>query len=149
MSRLVVVAALVAACNAPDQGAQTLPAGDVASFAADIQPIMTDSCASLDCHGDPGRPLRLYAERGLRLEAALRDTPITQEEIAHNVGAFLGVSPGAVADHLALLKPLAIDAGGMEHLGGDLWSSPEHPHYAAIRGWLEHQQVAEPSRSGR
>lgn len=139
MIRAVAAALVVAGCAAPEQGSEALPAGDVASFTSQVQPIVTDGCASLDCHGDPGRPLRLYAERGLRLTAALRDTPITGEEIEHNVAAFVGVSPGAVDDHLALLKPLAVEAGGMEHLGGDLWSSTDDPGYAAIFGWLEQQ----------
>jgi hypothetical protein len=120
----------------PGPGSEPVPAGDIASFAATVQPVVTDSCASLDCHGAPGRPLRLYAERGLRHTAALRDTPITDAEVADNVAAFIGVSPGEVVDHLALRKPLAIGAGGMEHIGGDLWSSTADPSYAALRAWL-------------
>lgn len=136
MMRLIALGAALVACNPPQQGSEPLPATDAAGFEAGVQPVITETCGSLDCHGDPGRPLRLYAERGLRLSAALRNTDITAEEIELNAAAFIGVSPGAVDDHLGLLKPLATSAGGMEHLGGDLWSSTDHADYAAIRDWL-------------
>lgn len=136
MSRWLLTAAALVACDTPQQGVEPLPVADVAGFEAAVQPVVTETCGSLDCHGDPGRPLRLYAERGLRLTRELRDQPITAAELELNAAAFIGVSPGAVDDHLALLKPLAIGAGGMEHIGGELWSSTADPDYAAIRAWL-------------
>jgi hypothetical protein len=139
VTRVALTALVVlAACTGPEPGIEPMATGDVDSFAASVQPIVTDTCASLDCHGAPGRPLRLYAERGLRLTRELRDQPITAEEVEHNAAAFLGVSPGITPDeHLAVLKPLAVEAGGMEHLGGDLWDSMDDPNCAAVREWLQ------------
>lgn len=133
---ITLVALATAGCANTDQIGEPLPAGDLASFEATVQPMATDSCGTLDCHGVPGRPLRIYAERGLRLSADLRGEPITEGEISLNAEAFLAVSPGLVDDHLALLKPLAIAAGGMEHVGRDLWDSTDHPDYAALHAWL-------------
>jgi hypothetical protein len=129
---------LLFGCSRYDQGTEPMVDRDFNRYASEIQPIVTDTCASLDCHGNAGMPLRLYAERGLRLDRDLRDTPITTEELVANIGAFAGISVGAatVDDDLSLRKPLAESAGGLHHLGGDLWTSTSDIDYQSLRSWL-------------
>lgn len=136
---LGIAAALMPACTDYDESEQVLTLGDMESYGRLVQPYVGLRCGSLDCHGDSGRPLRIYAEDGLRLRADLREADITEEEIRRNVEAFAGVSPEAATpdEHLALLKGLAVSAGGYAHLGGDVWASTGDPGYRCIRLWLE------------
>jgi hypothetical protein len=128
---LLVCAALLAPACAPEQGAVDLPVRDQARFEAEIQPIVGSGCGSLDCHGDSGRPLRLYARYGRRADAALRDSELTAAELADNVAAFAGLP-----DDRLLGKPLAVDGGGMHHEGGDLWPDRDAPEYRCLEAWL-------------
>ena len=62
------LSALLSGCQTPDPDLTTElpPPGDIAPF----EPLglaMGPSCGSLDCHGQPGRNLRIYYSRGLRL----------------------------------------------------------------------------------
>lgn len=127
----LLVAAL-AACEVDDQGEIVLPDRDAATFAADVQPFLGSGCGSLDCHGDPGRPLRLYAVHGLRTSAALRGEEITDDELTANVAA-LAAQP---VERL-LGKPLALATGGMKHLGGDRWADSGVAEYRCFAAWLD------------
>jgi len=119
------------ACAVDPQEELPLPELDLDGY-ADVQSFVGPGCASLDCHGDPGRPLRLYALYGLRASRDLRGLPITMEELDRNLAAFSAQPP----DRL-LGKPLALDAGGMKHVGGDRWASPDSPEYLCMQAWLE------------
>ena len=102
-------------------------------------------CGSLDCHGQSGRPLRLFHHDGLRL--ADDDAPgggaTTPDEHAANLRAVVGLEPEGVrprrrgrgrgAERLTLVRK----ALGLEsHKGG----APLAPRGAAgdvcIRSWL-------------
>ena len=100
--------------------------------------IVKRRCATLDCHGDPGRPLRIYSETGLRALGRDRALPLDAAEIAANVESIVAVDPGAPdADHHRLvLEPLAPSAGGMHHVGGDVWLDRSDPGYVCLREWL-------------
>ena len=132
----VVTAMLGSACGY-DQGTDSLERFDPDVYARDVQPIFEARCATLDCHGDPGRPLRLFAETGLRMRDDLRDLPITADELLANVGAAEGVDPGAQpARSLILRKPLAEAAGGVQHEGGDLWLDRNEAQVVCVEAWL-------------
>lgn len=121
------------------QGEVALPEPDVDAYAEHVHPFAERACGSLDCHGDPGRPLRLYAEEiGLRARDELRGTPLTDAELRSNALALVGIDPwpASLDDHLALRKPLRVGAGGVEHEGDDLWLDRADPAYACLRGWL-------------
>lgn len=135
---LLMAAALMPACTEYDKSEQILTLGDAESYGRLVQPYVGLRCGSLDCHGDSGRPLRIYAEDGLRLRADLREADITEAEISRNVEAFAGVSPDTATteEHLVLLKGLAVAAGGYAHLGGDVWASTGDPGYRCLFLWL-------------
>ena len=134
----LVLAALAApACTGDDPGETPAPSGDVASYTRDLHPLLEASCATLDCHGDRGRALRLYSEIGLRAEGLSRDAGQTDPELAANVASLLAVDPGAAPTrHLALLKPLSKAEGGVAHVGPKLWLNKDDPGYLCLLGWL-------------
>lgn len=157
MAALVKTIALAAsllgvACSIDSQGEVSLPPVGSASF-TDIQTFVGSGCGSLDCHGDPGRPLRIYSVYGLRLTVDLRTqstipasapNPITTGEMARNSTSFAAFSLDLPIDqHRALAKPLSEEAGGMAHKGGDLWPSKEAPEYLCLRAWLDGAQDAD------
>lgn len=101
-------------------------------FKSAVSPFMEKRCGALDCHGQIGRPLRLYSQFGLRMKAGpngTRDTsPTTDAELTENYFAVIGIEPedisdsllsqGAYNDFLLLKKPLSIEGGGVRHKGG-------------------------------
>ena len=138
----VVLAALAAAgvgCAFEDQKQlQVAARGEQGNFATYVQPVLATSCASLDCHGMAGRPLRLYAKHGLRMDAALRGQEASEAELSANIASIAALDPDAssLEDNLLLLKPLAVKAGGMHHVGGDLWANQADPAYRCLHAWL-------------
>jgi hypothetical protein len=137
---LLAAAALAAGCGAGDDSATiTLPDyGTVSDFTAYVQPVLAAGCASLDCHGDPGRPLRLYSPNGLRQLDELRGEDESESEMTANMLSIAGLDPEAeqIEDHLLLLKPLAVAAGGFHHVGGDLWADESEPAYRCLHSWF-------------
>lgn len=139
LRRALACVAVLAGCAGPSATeTDPLPMADAAYYEAHVQVVVGYGCGSLDCHGDPGRPLRLYARDGLRLRAELRGEELTAEEAALNAQAFLGIdpAPSAIDAHVALLKPLAEAAGGLPHVGGDVWESRDDDAYRCVYGWL-------------
>ena len=98
----------------------TGPAYD--AFVADVQPILTSKCSYGSCHGSSQSDLYLTCG----------DTP---EQLQHN---FI-VTQSFVADPSdrseLLLRPLAVGAGGVNHSGGDIWSSTKDSEFATLREW--------------
>lgn len=129
---------------APEQEQVPLPELNATFYQDHVHPIARFSCASLECHGVDGRALRLYAEDGLRAQAALRGQDLSADEVAANVAAFAGIDPmlagvpELVSAHIALTKPLNVDAGGLSHVSGDVevWADTNDPAYRCMRGWL-------------
>src|SRR6185503_19483134 len=72
---LVVVLVLAAACDRSAAATHALRALDADAYTSEIHPLVEAKCASLDCHGAPGRPLRVYSEIGLRIRDDLRPDP--------------------------------------------------------------------------
>lgn len=131
----------ISACTTIDRGAHPLDIPDETAYSRWVHPYVELRCGSLDCHGDKGRPFRLYGGGGLRLRAELRGTFVAPEEIMANVRSFAGISPdiARVSEHRALLAGLAVYAGGLSHVGGDVWDSTNAPGYRCIFAWLEGQ----------
>jgi hypothetical protein len=100
----------------------------------DVHPIFEGRCATLDCHGSFDRPLRMFAETGLRASDPLRGKPITLDELGSNVAAATAVddAPVAADDSIILQKPL----GMMKHTGGTVWTTPDDVEAVCVRGWL-------------
>lgn len=94
------VLALLCACVAAVLGcSESLPEAPADLPDEKLFPLVLDAverrCATLDCHGSPGRNLRLYTGSGLRL--ASEDVPgngsTTAEEYAASYWAVVGLEP--------------------------------------------------------
>lgn len=117
-----------------------------------VSEMMENRCGNLDCHGQVGRPLRLYSATGLRLQTAsdgkLRDDrPTTPEERSENYWSVVGLEPEAISDCVRtqgqyvdfqlLLKPLDDSGRGIRHKGGPvLRASANDPGWNCLFGWL-------------
>ena len=121
------------ACSSPDATKiSQIALPDRTEFKTAVSPFLEKRCGALDCHGQIGRPLRLYSQFGLRLKRGAngaRDTsPTTEAELTANYFATVGLEPedisdslvsqGAFNDFLLLKKPLSIEGGGVRHKGG-------------------------------
>jgi len=96
--RYLAFASIVVAfgCTAPDPNATTElpPPRDVTSFRA-LDGALGPSCGSLDCHGQPGRNLRIYDVTGLRLSKDdISGVGVTTDaEILATYRSFVGLEP--------------------------------------------------------
>ncbi len=148
--RLVTAVActLVAACLAQPEEQQTLlfdgARPDRASFDAPST-YLERHCGTLDCHGQPGRPLRVYTQFGMRLspDDVPGGRPRTDDELAANYVSVIGLEPeimglvatehGAEPERLMLIrKPL----GTERHKGGKIFSDQSDPGYLCLTSWL-------------
>lgn len=126
-----------------------LPNRDQFMEAGGVSEFMEQRCGALDCHGQIGRPLRLYSARGLRMkdgEGGARDiSGTTNAERLANYFSVVGLEPeditssrlseGAYTDFLLLKKPLGIDQGGVRHKGGSVLRSTD-PGFDCIALWI-------------
>lgn len=129
---------LLLACLEPSE--QALSVHDMEAFEEQVQPVLAEGCANPSCHGDPERPLELYATHFHRMDPSMlhRDLPLDEQELRANALRVLSVGLGLEpAQSPALRKPLAVDAGGQEHVGGELFGDTGAVDYRALRGWLE------------
>lgn len=127
------------ACSV-DNGIAELALPDKDQFITqNVSLFMEKRCGALDCHGQIGRPLRIFSQNGLRKNdgpKGARDVTVTtMEERVANYYSVVGLEPeeisnsrvseGAFDDFLLLKKPLGIDQGGVRHKGGSVLRSTD------------------------
>ncbi|MBK6916974.1 MAG: hypothetical protein IPH07_06205 [Deltaproteobacteria bacterium] len=106
----------------PFLGSATGPAFD--AFVKDVQPILGARCSYGSCHGSTQSDLYLTCGQ-------------TPEQQQHNfIVAQSFVSTETDRSEL-LLRPLAPNAGGVDHSGGDIWNSASDAEFARLRKWSE------------
>jgi hypothetical protein len=124
----------------------TILAPNQSQFQQFVSPVLERRCATLDCHGEVGRPLRLYSARGLRLPSEAGLIPgvgaTTLEESTANYRAVIGLEPEAITrvvagvavprDLLLLKKPLMLEG----HKGGQVIASSNDAAELCIVSWL-------------
>ena len=113
-------------------------------YRCQVQPLVTKSCAFMDCHGNDERPLRIYAEQRYRINPDWIDyeDAITEAELAANLRVMAGFVEGAAgAGSLLTEKPLDARFGGRYHRGRDLYGvddvflSREDEDYKTLRSF--------------
>ncbi len=123
----------------------TILAPDQKEFTT-VSPVFERRCATLDCHGQVGRPLRIYSGRGLRLPNDAGNVPgsgdTTPDEITANYDAVIGLEPEEMSRVVAgedpprtlliLAKPLMLQA----HKGGPALAPENDPGETCITSWL-------------
>jgi len=131
---------LTTGCGQVDPGEQeTIGQLDQAVFETTIQPILdARGCSQAGCHyrdknnpnsGGPGGSLRIFDCSGSSCSA---------EQLLANHDSAAGMANMANPTTSKLLtKPLALSAGGVQHLGGDIFFSTADADYLAILGWIQ------------
>ena len=149
MKRLIVLAAVLfgtAGClDDADQRVQFIcPSQEV--YASFVSPMMERRCGTLDCHGTPFRPMRLYGELGLRHPAEVNRTggnDTTPLELAANYSSVCNIEPEKISEVAAdpggqsVNKLLLVrKARGQEsHKGGKVFD-PFDDSDKCVVGWL-------------
>jgi hypothetical protein len=148
---LLLLAAVAVACDAnlnyADGGIRvtTIAAPDQTEFAT-VSPVFERRCGTLDCHGQVGRPLRIYSGLGLRLPNDAGNVPgigaTTPDEITTNYRCIIGLEPEEMTrvvdlidpprTLLILAKPLMLEA----HKGGPAMAPTNDPAETCITSWL-------------
>ncbi|HTN42936.1 MAG TPA: hypothetical protein VMN77_03975 [Nitrospiria bacterium] len=119
-----------------DSGAGSL---DYDEFKANIQPVFDSrGCSNSNCHyrdknnpnsGGPGGSLRIFN---------CKTDPCTEDQFRANFDSASGMTDIAnPAGSKLLLKPLAVSAGGIQHLGGDIFPNTSDPDYLTILSWIQ------------
>ncbi|HEY1959939.1 MAG TPA: hypothetical protein VGH28_30230 [Polyangiaceae bacterium] len=148
---LVSIMSSTSACidfNEPDGGvrATTILAPDQTAFQT-VSPVFERRCGTLDCHGQEGRPLRIYSGLGLRLPNDAGNFPgttaTTPDEITTNYRTVIGLEPEEMTrviagedvprDLLILKKPLMLEA----HKGGPAFAPSGDPGETCITSWID------------
>lgn len=146
------------ACGYDPNAVTELSLPDYELFKNEVHPYLNRQCGTLDCHGQPGRPLRIYGQMGLRLfdpQARLipgRDIATTEEEFRASFESVIGLEPEAtrrvVAGNqtpetlLLLRKPSGelptanADSGEGERHKGGLVTASNGPGYRCVLQWL-------------
>ncbi len=159
-----VAVSLGSACSSFDQNAVTeVPSPDFGQFAtpssigadggatAGVSALLEKRCGTLDCHGQMGRPLRIFGIFGLRLisqDAANvpGQQPTTQTEYVANYQSVIGLQPELMTEVvqgnspptslLLLRKPLQLE----RHKGGAVINQGDDA-YTCLTSWLAGQTV--------
>lgn len=139
--------AVAASCADDLTATETFACPSEEVFIESVSPFLERRCGTLDCHGAPTRPARLYGQLGLRHPLESNRTgdlaaPTTDLERADNYAAMCNVEPEAIAkaveDFGQSAEELVIvrKARGVEsHKGGKVVNEQDAGD-RCILGWL-------------
>lgn len=156
LGALMTCGAALVACSGVDSTAVSdVTCPPLATF-QQVSPVLEQRCGTLDCHGQIGRPLRIYSQYGLRSEMSgqVPDAsnyfpgddalPTTPYEIQDNWASVCGLQPEIIAavyasggtnpnaHQLTLVrKPLLEE----KHKGGQVFFD-DSPGNECIQTWL-------------
>ena len=129
---IVAIAVTLGACREPDE-----------PFRDRVAPVLAARCAAAVCHGVT--PAERASGVKLPEESFLLDVDDTGNLAdLDQAAAALRHIANSVEDPAfssALRKPLPHAWGGVDHQGGDNFTSPADPGYVAIRDWIEELQT--------
>jgi hypothetical protein len=154
----LALAVLVSPCGScaavpdPEQAALASPPDRGQFIEGGVNDFMERRCGTLDCHGQIGRPLRIYSAIGLRKtdpNTPFAERPIggtTEDEKIDNYLSVIDLEPEAIGnsnatkgeydDFLLLRKPLGIENEGVRHKGGPVLRSVGDPGFRCLRTWI-------------
>ena len=92
---LLAIAAGAARCAFPDGSATVQAVCPPRAAFTSVSPFLEDGCGTVDCHGQPSRPLRIMGYYGLRLSPTdfPGGNPTTVAEVDANWESVCGLQP--------------------------------------------------------
>ena len=134
-----ILVAIASACGPTEPSLQPASQPSFAVFETGVQPILAARCANpTTCHGQPDRPLSIYARHAYRADPAdvFSDPPLTDRELRSNFDRARSFAT-AVGDLAPLLsKPLDPAISGVDHTGGIQFYAREEYEYLEIESWI-------------
>jgi hypothetical protein len=109
-----------------------------------VSQVLEHGCGTLDCHGAPSRPLRLFGRNGIRMDSSsiVGVDATTEAELAQNRDSVCGLEPELMTAVMAgdaglgeltvIRKPRLIEA----HKGGRVWVKDDAPGYVCFSSWI-------------
>jgi hypothetical protein len=149
---MFVMIALAVSCAVENQDGKPGELPDSKSYIEDgVSQFMEVRCGAIDCHGQVGRPLRIYSQNGLRYragESGRVSGPTTNEERQENYLSTVGLEPEALSECFLnggatfrfqlLQKPLDMANDGVRHKGGPVLRPAENDHgWQCLYGWAQ------------
>lgn len=144
------------ACAGPDPGSEAIVGAplDINSFRP-VSAVLERRCGTLDCHGQPARPLRIFGQYGLRRYEPADSMnvenyaeyysggkePTTLAELEDNYRSILGLEPELTAkvyaktaapETLTIVRKARLQE---KHKGGLLWNKGD-PGDVCLTNWL-------------
>jgi hypothetical protein len=153
LSAAVFAAGLGLACSATPGSSQTITAAvpsyeefvGADRFGPGVHVFLENQCGGLDCHGQVGRPLRIYSLNGLRLPNNAGLVPgsgvVSSDELFANFSAAVNIEPAEMTrvvegidpptQLLLVKKPMGLERhkGGTRMVMGD-------DMYTCLTSWL-------------
>jgi hypothetical protein len=117
---------------------------DAEAFRTEIYPVLLRDCGfNRGCHGDPGRIFHVLGPGRSRIDPALHpDDPATPLElqISYDRARAMVHMTETLESSPLLVKPLALDAGGVGHKGVDaygnnIYATRDAPNYRVLEQW--------------
>ena len=135
---------LALGCAEVDNPYRPLPEPDFDEFVTEVQPVLTEHCASVGCHGTPDRALTVFAVGFLRARASFPGAPLdegglTPAELTWNYDALrMRLLDEADADSARLLlKCLDPALGGISHADGFVaFEDRDARGFQVLRAWI-------------
>jgi hypothetical protein len=139
-TRIVAVAAALAAACACHIAARAAPTLDYAFFKARVEPVFLEKRAGLTrcyvCHAESNNAFRLE-----RLSPGASTWSEAQSRKNFEMAAIL-VNPGDPSTSRLLQQPLAPEAGGNPyHSGGRQFASKDDPAWKTLADWVNGQKL--------
>ena len=130
-----IAAASLCGC-APDNPAVAVPALDHDIFVTGVEDMLEHRCAFPSCHGNPRRPLSIYAPDRYRMDpdrVRLAES-LSPAELAANERSASAFAVGITSAAQSLLVTKSL--GSVYHQGGALWLSADEPECQTLLTWL-------------
>lgn len=140
----------LAACQT-ERDAFQVAERDFRAFREDVYPVLLRDCGFHTCHGAGERFFRVLGPGRARLDPAARafDLPSGDEVALSYQLALSMIDAEHPQDSLLLRKPLAVEAGGANHLGADdfgrdVYRTVNDAGYLVLARWVLSQAQGSP-----
>ena len=138
-----IVLSLAGLACVDTSGRATLTDRNISEFTVVALPVLLRDCGFQACHGSQERIFRIYGQGRARLDPAtepLDELTGLEQQLSLQYAEGM-VDPVDPKQSLLLLKPLAVEAGGMGHegvdkYGRDVYRAPDDDGFLTLQRWI-------------